>query len=113
FIKELRREFRGGRPVEDQSRSGLAPAGQFKTLFHADEADAVFPEFVGNEILRQGVPLVPMNERVYSAPGAAGGDVPEPPRRRVAEVHRKRGNDEEMIFLGNAARLRIVFRNRR
>src|SRR5208282_1717287 len=76
------------------------------------KANAAFPEFVGDETLGQGVAPVPMNQREHAAAGAAGGDVDEAAAGRFAEVHREIGNDEEMIFLGDAAGLGVVFRDR-
>ena len=84
-----------------------------KSFFAAHEADGIFPHFVGNKIIRRRIALVPMNERVNAATRAVGGDVAQPPRRGVAEIHRERRDDEEMIFLGDAAGLRVVFRDGR
>jgi hypothetical protein len=73
------------------------------------DADAVFPEFVGNEVVRQGMPVVPMDERVNATPGAAGGNIKQPAAGGFTEVHRETGDHQEMIFLSHGTRLRVIF----
>jgi len=51
-----------------------------------------------------------VDEREDAAARAVGGDVTEPARGGLAEIHRERGDDQEKIFFGDAAGLRVVFR---
>ena len=50
-----------------------------------------------------------MNEGEDAAARAAGGDALQPLRRDVAEIGREIGDDEEVIFFGDAAGLLVVF----
>ena len=60
-------------------------------------------------IRRARLALVPMDEREDAAARAAGGDAPQALGRGVAEIHREIGDDQEMIFLRDAAGLLVVF----
>ena len=110
-MQKVRHELRRRRGVERQARSGWLIVCQPETALAPDEADAAFPKFIGDETLGQGVAAVPMNQREHAAAGAAGGDVDETAAGGLAKVHRKIGDDEEMIFLRDAAGLGVVFRD--
>ena len=108
--KSVAKSGGGGGSKSSRTPGARQPASS-KPLSVRDQADAVFAQFIGHEILRHGDALVPMDEREDAAPRAAGGDVAQPLRRGVGEIHRERRDDQEMIFLRHAAGLRVVFRD--
>ena len=57
--------------------------------------------------------LVPVQQHEDAAARAAGGDALEPRSRHFAEARREIGYDQEMVFLGNAPGLLVVFGDRR
>ena len=89
-----------GLPVEDES---VSFARLMQTLLLA--------QFIGHEVLRQRLALVPMDERVNPATRAARGDAQQPLGGGLAEVHRKIRDDQEMIFLRDVPGLLVVFGN--
>ena len=110
-MQKLRGEFRCRRKIQDHAGSRFAPASQFKFFVFARQANAVAAQFIGNKILRHGVALVPLDEREHAATRAVRGDVAQALRRRLTEIHRERGDDDEMIFLRDGAGLGVVFRD--
>jgi len=60
-------------------------------------------------ILWRGDAGIPVDKGTNATTRATGGDVAEPARGGFAEVGRERSDDQEMIFFGDGAGLRIVF----
>jgi len=66
-----------------------------------------------NEAIGHFLPLIPMNEGENAAPCPARGDALQPFGGRFAEIGRKIGDHEEVIFLRHTPGLLIVFRDAR
>ncbi len=114
FVNEFDREFGAGRFVEDD---GVVRTREFlvenEVLLFASNADAVFPQLIGNETVGRRLALIPMDEREDAAARAAAGDALQPLHRDLAEVRREVRDDEEVVFFRDAAGLLVVFGDRR
>jgi hypothetical protein len=112
FVQEFGGELGRGRFFEHELRAGHAASRDFEAAIRIDQADTVLAQFIGNKCLRGSMALVPMNEGVNAATRSAGGDVAQALGGGLAEVHGERCNDQEMVFLGDRPRLRVVLGDR-
>ena len=111
-MRQFNRKFGRRRGIENQPHSflWLRFVEEELSVFLPD-ADAAVAEFIGDETVWQAWLLVPVKEREDAAARAAGSDALEPRRRCFTERSGEIGDDEEMVFLGNASGLLVVFGN--
>ena len=108
------REFGIGGGVECECCAGIDRLpGERVFASLAAEADAALAEIIGHEPVRLGLALVPLHERENPAARAARGDALEALGGDLAEIRRKIGHNEKMVFLRHASGLFVVFGDRR
>ena len=114
LVNQSHREILNRRCIEYKLRAGLRlDLVDDELVLDLLDADAVLAEFVGHESVRDGLPLVPVDQREDAAAWAADGDALQACSSRVTEARGEVGDDEEVILLRHAASLLVVFRDRR
>ena len=110
LVDKFRGEFVRGRSVESDPGGGFG-GRVFDDQFAARtcEQHAALPQFIGHEAVRHFLPVVPMDEGEDAAARAAGGDALQPARGVLAEAGWEIGDDQEVVFFRDAARLLVVF----
>jgi len=83
--------------------------GQGELVLVCDDPAGGFAEFVGDEFGRGGSAEVPVEEEVDAAARSAGCQAEESFDGEVGEVDGKVGDDEEVIFFGEATCALVVF----
>jgi hypothetical protein len=100
-VKEFSRQFRRRRRVEHHGSARGRGLGQFKMLPGGGDDDAGLAEFLGKEVGGRSLALVPMNQSINAATGAAGRDAVEPAHGGLSKVGGKVGDNDEVIFFGD------------
>src|SRR5678816_345542 len=76
------------------------------------DANAAFSQLFGEKIGRGRMAVIPMNQCVNPATGAAGGDSQQASDGTLAEVRGEIGDDNEMIFLSDVPCIDVIIGNR-
>ena len=113
LVQETRGKLRRRRRLEHDLHARHGLVADLEPLRRGRQADTGFFQVIQQQISRQRRALIPLDEHINAAAGAAGGDVPQPAGRRVAEIDGERGDDQKMILFRQGARLRVILRNGR
>ena len=102
-----------GRWIQKQCRSFQRFVGQHEAVAFGADTHARFAKVVRDKLHARRFSQVPMDESEHAATRPAGGDAQEAADGQITEVDREIGDDQEVIRLGDAARLFVVICNGR